>query len=473
MNIFPLIVNIEATNGRGEDNHLIAPERVDVAQTVVIAVFDGLGGRSAGYDELTGGRIASAIASERTRKFLGKHGGKLNEELVIQLQEDICKTLKEDADAKIKPSRIRGSLAGKRLCTTVAIASIHKQEEGCEVNLAWMGDSRIYFLSTEKGLQQLTSDDLETKKDAFEMIHEDPPMSKYLTADIPSEWRMNFNSDKFESSGCILACTDGCFQYMPSPWDFEKLLLSSLNSSNTIEEWESLLHQEYEEIKQDDVSLILYSVGFLDFETLKQSYQERLTYLRDNFDSRSSSYDDLKKFWEKYRCNYEEKIKLSKITATAKEGAEEPTQINQVDNKEAELNKSVEGEDDSSLSQNPATTELNDDEKSQKISELLGQAFNASNPQKSIQVYEEVIKLEPEHVKANFNIGICYAELGLFAKAVDCFKDVINKKDEKFTLLALLELCTVYRKMGNNEKAELAQREYNKIWQKINNKSNY
>jgi hypothetical protein len=64
-------------------------------------------------------------------------------------------------------------------------------------------------------------------------------MSQILTADIPEHWQINFHTNKFEK-GCFLACSDGCFQYLPIPWHFEKLLLETLAQSQSKLEWENL-----------------------------------------------------------------------------------------------------------------------------------------------------------------------------------------------------------------------------------------
>ncbi|MBC6421512.1 MAG: protein phosphatase 2C domain-containing protein [Hormoscilla sp. SP12CHS1] len=162
------MINIEIASGKGEDAYFADS---DYHQTVVIGVFDGLGGRSAGYDGETGGRIASREAAKLSKDILWNQKGILTKDIADRLQQRICTDLKTQADRKMGISKIRGSLASKRLCTTIAMASMPKQKEPnqeFEVNLAWMGDSRIYFLSPTKGLQQLTKDDLESSKDAFQ-----------------------------------------------------------------------------------------------------------------------------------------------------------------------------------------------------------------------------------------------------------------------------------------------------------------
>lgn len=101
------------------------------------------------------------------------------------------------------------------------------------VQIAWMGDSRIYYLHHHRGLQQLTKDDFKESKDALEVIYQDPPMSQFLTADPEADWKINYNKFEFSEEGFVLACTDGCFQYLLAPWEFEKLLLETLIKSNS------------------------------------------------------------------------------------------------------------------------------------------------------------------------------------------------------------------------------------------------
>lgn len=321
MQEFPLVIDLQISD-KGEDAHFYDTHN----DAFVMAIFDGLGGRSAGYSGLKGGKIASQLASKITQNFLKQY--KLDSlDNAIKLQKDICRYLKSEADTKITPSKLKGTLANKRLCTTMAIASISTvadQEDYYQVNWGNMGDSRIYFLSPEQGLQQLTQDDIEAQKNALEMIREDPPMSQFLTADIPEHWQINFHTNTFKK-GCFLACSDGCFQYLPTPWHFEKLLLETLARSQSKSEWEKLLIKEYENIKQDDTSLILYPIGFTNikspdeeevkntdksnqFAYVKEAYQERLEYLKTKFFNSEFRIDEMQNLWEIYRHDYEEKL---------------------------------------------------------------------------------------------------------------------------------------------------------------------
>jgi hypothetical protein len=303
-------------------------------------------------------------------------------------------------------SRLKGSLIEHKLCTTIALASIPKQQTQdkiFEVNLAWMGDSRIYFLSPTKGLQQLTKDDLVTSKDAFEMLRQDPPMSQYLTADINPKWQIHFQNYRFEEPGCFLACTDGCFQYVSAPWEFERLLLETLSNSEGTKKtnnWQGLIEQKYTEIKQDDVSLIIYAVGFQRTSAIKDVYQERLGHLRKNFISDTNNYDELKNLWEEYKPHYEHYLP----------SIQDSPPISHVSASEDESSTSGA----STSKECKELTETFNEQKEAKIKKLLDDANSYyANYQlsKAQELCEQALKLQPYNSAAKYLSGVIYYEL--------------------------------------------------------------
>ena len=44
----------------------------------------------------------------------------------------------------------------------------------------------------------------------------------------------------------------------------------------------------------------------------------------------------------------------------------------------------------------------------------------------AIQSYEKAIKLQPDHAKAHFNLGICWLKLKKFSDSIECFRTVIK-----------------------------------------------
>ncbi len=300
-----------------------------------------------------------------------------------------------------------------------------------------MGDSRIYFLSPTKGLQQLTKDDLESSKDAFQMIREDPPMSQYITADMPEKWQIHWKSEKFQESGCILACTDGCFQYIPAPWDFEKLLLETLTESKTASEWKELLIKEYEKIRQDDVSLVLYPVGYTEFDELKSNYQTRLANLRNSYNSPTDSHEDLMGLWDSYRSDYEAMLETP--------DSEEPAEDSE---KKLDRDSSVTGGGDGKnlfnrfgnkwrnmVSEKGNLREEDDADKGKQIHELIKQAEEMERRgyiQETVKLCQQVLKLEPDHIRANFRLGQFYYEEGQYENAIGYCEQVVRPGNEEY-----------------------------------------
>jgi Serine/threonine protein phosphatase len=473
MTRFNLVVNIEVAQDKGEDANL-APVEEDFGPTFLMGVFDGLGGRSAGYGGKTGGRIASEVASQISKRFFKQWHDKITPENVIQLQQEICQSLKNQADTYMPrtSSRLKGSLVEHRLCTTIALASIPKQqgqEKIFEADLAWMGDSRIYFLSPTKGLQQLTKDDLVTSKDALEMLRQDPPMSQYLTADINPRWQIRFQHYRFEEIGCFLACTDGCFQYFSAPWEFEKLLLDTLSQSEGEKmdnnNWQKLISQKYTEIKQDDVSLILYSVGFNGIKHLKNSYQQRFQYLQENFISPTANtrYEDVQTLWEKYRIDYEyyfQFIQDIQLIATSKLPVSE------------DYSSSAVASVTSSSSTNPfkeisQTSREKAAAKAEEIKILLDRAnscYDNDKLKESQDLCNQVLDIDPHHSECKYLLGLIYTKLAflqkdfvlkqkLFQNAASYLENEVIKNPGQKIIESYRNLGFIYYKLSQWEKA--------------------
>jgi serine/threonine protein phosphatase PrpC len=462
MNKYNFVVNIEVAEDKGEDDNLAE----HFEHCFLMGVFDGLGGASAGYDGKTGGRIASAEASQVTQEFFKQRYGEITPENVVELQNKICQSLKHKADNNMPKSRLKGTLLQHRLCTTIALASIPKQQgqekiKIFEADLAWMGDSRIYFLSPTKGLQQLTKDDLKTPKNALEMLRQDPPMSQCLTADISPEAQIHYQRHRIEEPGCFLACTDGCFQYFPAPWEFEKLLLDTLSQSegNTIDKinWQQLILQKYTEIKQDDVSLIVYTVGFDNIKDLKKSYQERFQYLQDNFISPTPNtrYEDLQNLWGKYRIDYEYYFQF--IQDTEPSANLKPSF--------SEDKSSVAISTTSNLSTTDPFQEITESSrqraaaKAEEIQSLLDRAkscFCDENNQlkEAEELCNQILKIDDHHSECQYILGWIYTKLAFFQtnnsqklvyfnKSIFFFKEVRKSRGEKI-IESLQSLGRIY-----------------------------
>lgn len=306
---------MENTKDCGEDSYFILPEYQDLVSPgsnyIFMAVFDGVGGEK-------GGKEASEKAKEITQSWCQhildqQKQCQLNRENLTELKTQIEEALKKlSHESTPKKSRLRGSLAKRSFSTTIALAAISELENNIQVELAWIGDSRIYFLNSKKGLQQLTLDDLKERQDGFKS-KSGMPLSKTLSANMDPDWGFNFKRIKLPQNGFIITCTDGVFEDI-KPWELEYLILDNLDKASSKDDWESLLKQYYQNHKTDDVTFILLPVGFdcyssEGFSKIKENFKNRNKNLMEllNLPTDQSSSDDL--IWEKYSQNYENILK--------------------------------------------------------------------------------------------------------------------------------------------------------------------
>ncbi len=82
----------------------------------------------------------------------------------------------------------------------------------------------------------------------------------------------------------------------------------------------------------------------------------------------------------------------------------------------------------------------------------LGIAYvsGTANPMQGIQLLLEVVKQEPDNIKANMNLGLFSMKSGQYEKAVNRFKTVIAQKPEAETWFYL---ASAYENLGNKEEA--------------------
>ena len=57
---------------------------------------------------------------------------------------------------------------------------------------------------------------------------------------------------------------------------------------------------------------------------------------------------------------------------------------------------------------------------------LASQHYQKKNYQVAINLYNEILKVEPNHVVVFSNLGLAFNELGEHQKAIDCFNKAIE-----------------------------------------------
>jgi Protein phosphatase 2C len=296
--------------GRGED----ADPLLRIADTAItLGVFDGLGGSGAmrcdGADGVQtsayyGARVARSSADaflQLAAQFADVTPDALAAVLVQHLQHDLAAY--DDAWGRSTGSALRSTVF-RRLPTTAAIMVARPTAGAVRAAVLWAGDSRCYALSPEHGLQQLTRDQLRTPVDALANLTTDSSISNCISADAP--FTMESAECTLAAPCILLAVTDGCFGYIPTPMHFEALLLASLLAARSCDGWRDRLRERIVAIAGDDASLAGIAVGWSNYRALRRTFAERLRVLKQTYlaplDADSTRRDAL---WRTYRAGYE------------------------------------------------------------------------------------------------------------------------------------------------------------------------
>ena len=282
--------------GCGEDSFLAVRE----GSRILMAVFDGCGGSGgrtcAAFGGHTGAWVASRAASVAARQWFASSladGGGTGPDLEARVNEALQACKSHEPAGQV----LLGSLS-RAFPTTVA--AFHTETDSGFADFYWCGDSRGYLLDKD-GLHQVTADDTAIQ-DAMLNLREDAPMTNVASASSPfeiHEKRLNL-----EGPSLILAATDGCFGYLPSPMAFERLLLQTLSRSTCMREWRQLLEAEIGEVSGDDYTLAAWPHGFESFRQMKSSFRERLAFLEKHYPTDGSE-TALFEQWGEYRKGYE------------------------------------------------------------------------------------------------------------------------------------------------------------------------
>ena len=299
----------EKKEGRGEDSDpILLPNEKHYFpddNIIVLGVFDGMGGAGgtewdSDFTEDGKFKTKAYIGSRIVRNAIEKA---IIDDPSIVLKEDFVDILKqiiieryEKEKEKYAPkvkSGLRSALI-KEYPTTLAITTITKDDKQYLIDSYWAGDSRNYIWSTEC-LFQISLDDLKGNPDPLQNLHEDAPMSNCIQADAPFKINHTRIPLNINSKFIVISATDGCFGYYPSPMDFEKSLIDSLNYSNSFEEWEDNLTKAFAYVTGDDFSFSIAVIGFKSFKDLKSNFYSTNKLIKNYYAKRAHFEQEVRK----------------------------------------------------------------------------------------------------------------------------------------------------------------------------------
>lgn len=185
---------------------------------------DGQGPKSAFLGSRKLSEICVEFFEENYEALLSTDVKKSIDSLKIKINEDFTAYLN-------KYPKTEDSKGGMVFPTTLA-AVVYKEDDECvNATVIWAGDSRVYMLTEENSLQQLSKDDVVGEFDAC--FGKDCRMSNCISQDEP--FFINYASYKLPKRCVIFACSDGCFDFTKSPMHFEMEILKALFDAKKIE----------------------------------------------------------------------------------------------------------------------------------------------------------------------------------------------------------------------------------------------
>ncbi len=296
----------------GEDSFYCAQRE----NSAIVSVFDGCGGLGARkyetFQKHTGAYIASRSVSGAVHDWYHKNYGKKwdsAKQLALSIDEYVRKAYEICESYGVEGVKIKGSMV-RKFPTTLALAYAQEESngQGIRIHILWAGDSRVYLLDA-KGLAQLTKDDTDVE-DALENLMSDGAMTNVLSSD--GKYKINFKTICLTSPSLIFAATDGCFGYIPSPMEFEYIMLKSLVENNTPVAFKRTLKNTLSQYAGDDLVLGMMSFYYETFQNTRMQLTKRLQYLEKNYMKPLKGENSdalLQSLWEEYKTSYERYIK--------------------------------------------------------------------------------------------------------------------------------------------------------------------
>lgn len=270
-----------------------------IANFTYSVVCDGLGGAGStkhtvlmdGFEApsvRTSGYLGARIVSSCVDTYYAQNAASLfttideyNRQETISVFLNVLKTkINSQLEEKmqswgIKPSH---SKTLKNFPTTLASAIFVPHARGVTILAVWAGDSRVYVMTPQKGLQLLSLDDA---KNAESEMNSTSEMTNCISSG--NAFHLNYAFYELNEPGIVFCCSDGCFDYLQSPLHFEWLLLhtmleylpDSAGAELGVTLAESICNNMYKTIG-DDTTMAGVIVGMDSSSQMKSLYQNRM-----------------------------------------------------------------------------------------------------------------------------------------------------------------------------------------------------
>ena len=261
----------------------------------LLIVCDGLGGtgqtkHKIGDQYYTSAYIGSRCVSDAIKKYCDEQQRELWTDDIATMTKKLKQYLASQLEACIQGYKLEKSLGGNMielLPTTLAMAIFRKNGGFLDLRVIWAGDSRVYLLTPVDGLSQLSEDDVDGEFDAMKALGQSN-MNNNVTGEGMDRFHLNYAEYKIPiQEGFILfAASDGCFDYIESPMQFEYKLLAA--TQQVFEDDPSVLGECIAENYQgenckDDTTIAGVVIQTNQEKTVSELYKARMLYMKEQF----------------------------------------------------------------------------------------------------------------------------------------------------------------------------------------------
>ena len=261
----------------------------------LLIVCDGLGGtgqtkHKIGDQYYTSAYIGSRCVSDAIKKYCDEQQRELWTDDIATMTKKLKEYLASQLETCIQGYKLEKSLGGNMielLPTTLAMAIFRKNGGFLDVRVIWAGDSRVYLLTPVDGLSQLSEDDVDGEFDAMKALGQSN-MNNNVTGEGIDRFHLNYAEYKIPiQEGFILfAASDGCFDYIESPMQFEYKLLAA--TQQIFEDDPSILGECIAENYQgenckDDTTIAGVVIQTNQEKTVSELYKARMLYMKEQF----------------------------------------------------------------------------------------------------------------------------------------------------------------------------------------------
>ena len=275
-------------------------------------VFDGCGGLGSKRYEKVGNKTGAFISSQtcasvfhdEMKHSLSSKG--INDSFVTHLKSSFLDALRNREEQYGQQSGLVGTMVRTLPCTgsMVVISEAEGSEKLLHLDILHAGDSRVYIMRPNEGLQQVTRDDLSGNPDALKNLYVNAPMTNVINID--QDFMLTRLSFDIETPVAILCASDGVFGYVKTPMHFEKLILDALETSQNFDSAEQAFLKSIKAIAADDATAVMPFYGWDSFDQIKRDFGKRYRFVSGLCHSIEENMTDetINSAWNQFKVRY-------------------------------------------------------------------------------------------------------------------------------------------------------------------------